>query len=242
MESVRPARDSNGPVRVGVIGESGVGKSTLVNALLSDRLPLLPQGGIGPLTAIPIVVCYARAPCVKVRCRGTERIHELVAACGSAVCDEGARRADVVGQAQMALLLATGSQFGRLSSAELMAFLAACLVEGGSARLPLALRAHATRARGVVRRGDSEQPILRIEAGMDLPRFLTTLAEHGAGSGASLGSHRRPMEPHGDGTARGPRAPFQIASNDSGRYFGHPAKPRGSCLRGRARQARAHHL
>lgn len=86
----------------------------------------------------------------------------------------------------MALLLASGSQFGGLSSAEVMAFLAACLVEGGSARLPLARRAQATRARGVVQRGGSEQPVLRIEAGMDLPRFFATLAEQGSGFLAPL--------------------------------------------------------
>ena len=47
------------------LGHSGVGKSTLVNALLAesgDRFDVLPQGGIGPLTARPTVVRHSSDP------------------------------------------------------------------------------------------------------------------------------------------------------------------------------------
>lgn len=47
------------------LGHSGVGKSTLVNALLAesgDRFEVLPQGGIGPLTARPTVVRHSSDP------------------------------------------------------------------------------------------------------------------------------------------------------------------------------------
>ncbi|WP_218920277.1 dynamin family protein [Chondromyces crocatus] len=44
------------------LGAAGVGKSTLLNALVSERYNLLPHGGVGPLTAQATVVRYADAP------------------------------------------------------------------------------------------------------------------------------------------------------------------------------------
>lgn len=46
--------DEDAPVRVaqiGVLGLAGVGKSSLLNALLTPEMQLLPAGGVGPLTA-----------------------------------------------------------------------------------------------------------------------------------------------------------------------------------------------
>jgi GTP-binding protein EngB required for normal cell division len=44
------------------LGKSGVGKSTLINALIADDQVLLPAGGIGPLTALAIQVIYSENP------------------------------------------------------------------------------------------------------------------------------------------------------------------------------------
>src|SRR4051794_1282728 len=41
------------------LGNSGVGKSTLLNALVAGKEMVLPAGGIGPLTAQALVVRFA---------------------------------------------------------------------------------------------------------------------------------------------------------------------------------------
>lgn len=55
-----------------VLGVAGVGKSTLLNTLLSDRLPLLPQGGVGSFTSAPVRVVFSSEPYLAIR-RGNTR-------------------------------------------------------------------------------------------------------------------------------------------------------------------------
>src|SRR3989442_8933399 len=44
------------------LGNSGVGKSTLINALVSGSETGGPSGGIGPLTAQALTLCFAEQP------------------------------------------------------------------------------------------------------------------------------------------------------------------------------------
>jgi hypothetical protein len=44
------------------LGASGVGKSTLINALVAGKELILPSGGIGPLTALAMEVRYGKEP------------------------------------------------------------------------------------------------------------------------------------------------------------------------------------
>lgn len=52
------------------LGSSGVGKSTLLNAIVDKDQPLVPSGGIGPLTAQAVVVRYAAQPRLEVEYHG----------------------------------------------------------------------------------------------------------------------------------------------------------------------------
>ena len=64
-------------LRVCVIGQAAVGKSTLINSLVSRDMPVLPAGGTGPHTASAIVVRYSQAPHVEVRYLDMQRVEEL---------------------------------------------------------------------------------------------------------------------------------------------------------------------
>src|SRR5258707_6811344 len=44
------------------LGNSGVGKSTLINAVIGGDRPVVPSGGVGPLTAQALVVRYSSHP------------------------------------------------------------------------------------------------------------------------------------------------------------------------------------
>lgn len=49
------------------LGASGIGKSTLINALVADAEPILPAGGTGPLTAIATQVRFSEQKYFRVR-------------------------------------------------------------------------------------------------------------------------------------------------------------------------------
>jgi GTP-binding protein EngB required for normal cell division len=59
------------------LGNSGVGKSTLINSVIDPRLQVVPQGGIGPLTAQATVVRHATQPYLHATYHGAGRINQL---------------------------------------------------------------------------------------------------------------------------------------------------------------------
>lgn len=52
------------------LGSSGVGKSTLLNAILDSQQAVVPSGGIGPLTAQAVIVRYAERPKLEIEYHG----------------------------------------------------------------------------------------------------------------------------------------------------------------------------
>ncbi len=62
-------------LRVGFLGESQVGKSSIINALVGQRV--LPSGGVGPLTASATTIAYSARPLVRVRYHARKRINEF---------------------------------------------------------------------------------------------------------------------------------------------------------------------
>jgi hypothetical protein len=60
------------------LGNSGVGKSTLINSLIDPQLQVVPQGGIGPLTAQATVVRYSAQPYLRATYHGPRRVNQLI--------------------------------------------------------------------------------------------------------------------------------------------------------------------
>lgn len=67
-------------ITVCFLGNSGVGKSTLLNALAAGNRQILPSGGIGPLTAQATEVKYSEEPRFKVKYQPKVRYWQLVSA------------------------------------------------------------------------------------------------------------------------------------------------------------------
>jgi GTP-binding protein EngB required for normal cell division len=60
------------------LGNSGVGKSTLINALVADGHTVVPSGGVGPLTAQALSVRHGAQPRIEVEYYGPGRLWQLV--------------------------------------------------------------------------------------------------------------------------------------------------------------------
>ena len=60
------------------LGQSGIGKSTLINAIVAGPKNVLPAGGTGPLTAIATQVCYSERPYFRIRYQSPEKLRGLL--------------------------------------------------------------------------------------------------------------------------------------------------------------------
>ena len=60
------------------VGHSGVGKSTLINTLVADTRAVLPQGGIGPLTAQATCVRWAKTPSFRATYLPPTKLNQVV--------------------------------------------------------------------------------------------------------------------------------------------------------------------
>jgi hypothetical protein len=56
------------------LGDSGVGKSTLINALVAGQELVLPAGGIGPLTALAMEVRYGQSPTLEAEYHTADKV------------------------------------------------------------------------------------------------------------------------------------------------------------------------
>lgn len=79
---------SSEKVTVCFLGNSGIGKSTLLNAVAAGAKQVLPAGGIGPLTAQATEVHFSATPTFKVRYHPKKRLWEEVFALEALISKE----------------------------------------------------------------------------------------------------------------------------------------------------------
>ena len=60
------------------LGNAGIGKSTLINAVVFGKDIYIPSGGVGPLTAQALTVCHGEHSSFEVLYHTTERYNQLV--------------------------------------------------------------------------------------------------------------------------------------------------------------------
>ena len=79
LKRLRRARESaTQELPVCFLGQAGVGKSTLINALVAESETVLPQGGVGPLTAQATVVRYAERRSFTARYLHPKRVNRVL--------------------------------------------------------------------------------------------------------------------------------------------------------------------
>jgi hypothetical protein len=76
IKAIHHALDQKLPVCL--LGASGIGKSTLINALVFGEATHIPSGGIGPLTAQALSVCHDPSASFDVLYHGPDRVNRLI--------------------------------------------------------------------------------------------------------------------------------------------------------------------
>lgn len=78
------------PLPVCFLGGAGVGKSTLLNAVVGGTRSLLPAGGVGPLTALATRISFAEKPFFEARYHGGDKVNQVLFALERAFSSDGA--------------------------------------------------------------------------------------------------------------------------------------------------------
>ena len=76
LERIQAALKTEMPVCF--LGNAGIGKSTLINAIVFGKDIYIPSGGVGPLTAQALTVCHGEHPSFEVLYHTTERYNQVV--------------------------------------------------------------------------------------------------------------------------------------------------------------------
>src|SRR5206468_7212379 len=75
---VRAVENSATDLTVCFLGSSGIGKSTLTNALLGSVRPVVPSGGVGPLTAQALVIQHGEVPSLEIQYHGVKPLRQTI--------------------------------------------------------------------------------------------------------------------------------------------------------------------
>jgi hypothetical protein len=174
--------------RVGTLGEAGVGKSTLLNALLADGFPILPQGGVGPLTGTHVHVRYAQHPYLRTTYWARRRLEHLAAALRSPGESHRHQMQQRNAALQQAKILATGNQFAAVGEQDLWQFLTACLDPGLTQALDTPARERVAAIHALSHHDEQFPCTLQLDDHEAMPAFAGTIADHVAGFLAPLTS------------------------------------------------------
>jgi len=178
------------------VGSSGVGKSALINALLCERFSILPQGGVGPLTATAARIRSCNEPFFGASYHGRDYLEWLKDTLATSSPSPPPVSPHPAGTTQLAerftRLMAGGGQFVRARRSELIDFLTRCLDDSPSHAASELMDGYDSRAstiRARVGLSHKPHPQTMCMAGMELPSFLREVRDHVGGFLAPVASN-----------------------------------------------------
>lgn len=182
LQKLRDQTSRGEELPICVLGASGVGKSTLLNAIVAKQDALLPQGGVGPLTAQATLVRHAGEPSFRATYLSSKRLGRLLFALEAHHENELKRRKTTI-EAKSEELKATLDDEERWEAeADLQV-----VEEGAPARADDRIEAYKRQARQMIQGsqyGDVDLPYLLDGLHLCLgraPRWSTTPADEDRG-------------------------------------------------------------